>query len=347
MAVTEQVTAPVKDLVAVPTDWGARSLSSELVSAINLSPRSFKHYMAQAETGDISAQCALFEEMERRDAELDGHLRTRKMGVTSLGYDILPGDDSPAAEQIAVYAREVVAAIGGNPAPGAPLRGIRAAIFDLLDAVPKGFSVLEIDWETSGSEWRPARLLFRPQRWFTLGEDGGDGQTFYLKGAGVGEPDIPLPPMNFIIHTAQARSGFAWNWSLLRACAAPFVMRQYGVKDWLSFAEVYGMPARVGTLPSGVRFNTAEAREMFNMLKSFGVDMAMLKTAGSEVEILEVAVPLEEEGEELLERLRGRFDQPSRSDQRAWPHLVIAAGRMYVRDQDVLLCYGVGTESRK
>jgi outer membrane protein assembly factor BamB len=37
----------------------------------------------------------------------------------------------------------------------------------------------------------------------------------------------------------------------------------------------------------------------------------------------------------------GRFDQPDRSKQKAWPHLVIAHGRMYVRDQDVLLCYDV------
>ncbi len=288
MAVAEKVTPPVTDLIALPTDWGARSLSSDLVSAINLSPRAFKNFMAQAETGDISAQCALFEEMERRDAELDGHLRTRKMGVTSLGYDILPGDESPEAEEIAEYARGVVAAIGGDPAPGSPLRGMRAAIFDALDAIPKGFSVLEIDWETSASEWRPARLLFRPQRWFTLGKDGGDGQTLYLKGGELGEDDIPLPPMNFIIHTAQARSGFLWNWSLLRACVGPFIMRQYGVKDWLSFAEVYGMPARVGTLPAGVGFDTSEARQMFNMLKAFGIDMAMLKSAGATVEILEV-----------------------------------------------------------
>ena len=36
-----------------------------------------------------------------------------------------------------------------------------------------------------------------------------------------------------------------------------------------------------------------------------------------------------------------RIHQPNRSDQTAWPHLVIANGRMYVRDQDVLLCYDV------
>ncbi len=37
--------------------------------------------------------------------------------------------------------------------------------------------------------------------------------------------------------------------------------------------------------------------------------------------------------------LCGRFDQPDRSKEKAWPHLVIADGRMYVRDQDLLLCY--------
>lgn len=37
----------------------------------------------------------------------------------------------------------------------------------------------------------------------------------------------------------------------------------------------------------------------------------------------------------------GRFDQPDRSDKNAWPHPVIANGRLFLRDQDVLLCYDV------
>jgi outer membrane protein assembly factor BamB len=40
-------------------------------------------------------------------------------------------------------------------------------------------------------------------------------------------------------------------------------------------------------------------------------------------------------------REHGRFNQPSRSDQRSWPHPVIAGARLYLRDQDVLLCYDV------
>jgi outer membrane protein assembly factor BamB len=40
----------------------------------------------------------------------------------------------------------------------------------------------------------------------------------------------------------------------------------------------------------------------------------------------------------------GRFDQPDRSKQNAWPHPVIAGGRLYLRDQGILLCYDVKSE---
>ncbi|HEY1376935.1 MAG TPA: PQQ-binding-like beta-propeller repeat protein [Gemmataceae bacterium] len=38
---------------------------------------------------------------------------------------------------------------------------------------------------------------------------------------------------------------------------------------------------------------------------------------------------------------RGRFEQPDRSKKFAWPHPVIAHGKLYLRDDDVLLCYDV------
>jgi outer membrane protein assembly factor BamB len=37
----------------------------------------------------------------------------------------------------------------------------------------------------------------------------------------------------------------------------------------------------------------------------------------------------------------GRFNQPDRSRLNSWPHPVIANGKLYIRDQDVLLCYDV------
>ena len=38
---------------------------------------------------------------------------------------------------------------------------------------------------------------------------------------------------------------------------------------------------------------------------------------------------------------KGRFKQPERSKIQAWPHPIVANGRLYLRDQGVLLCYDV------
>ena len=47
----------------------------------------------------------------------------------------------------------------------------------------------------------------------------------------------------------------------------------------------------------------------------------------------------EPSAKEYLER--GRFPQPDRSESPDWAHPVIANGKLYLRDQDVLLCYDV------
>jgi outer membrane protein assembly factor BamB len=36
-----------------------------------------------------------------------------------------------------------------------------------------------------------------------------------------------------------------------------------------------------------------------------------------------------------------RFDQPERSNTQSWAQPVIAGGKLYLRDQDLLLCYDV------
>jgi outer membrane protein assembly factor BamB len=38
---------------------------------------------------------------------------------------------------------------------------------------------------------------------------------------------------------------------------------------------------------------------------------------------------------------RGRFEQPDRSSSPAWAHPIIANGKLYIRDQELLLCYDV------
>ncbi len=38
---------------------------------------------------------------------------------------------------------------------------------------------------------------------------------------------------------------------------------------------------------------------------------------------------------------KARFDQPNRSKENSWPHPVVSGGKLFIRDQDILLCYDV------
>ncbi len=51
---------------------------------------------------------------------------------------------------------------------------------------------------------------------------------------------------------------------------------------------------------------------------------------------------IEPSREGLVER--GRFEQPDRSEVPAWAHPIIANGKLYIRDQGMLLCYDVATK---
>lgn len=53
-------------------------------------------------------------------------------------------------------------------------------------------------------------------------------------------------------------------------------------------------------------------------------------------------VLIEPSREEFVER--GRFEQPDRSRSPAWAHPVIANGKLYIRDQGVLLCYDISAQ---
>jgi len=266
-------TTPDTVLIGEPSaEFGARTIVGH-VDIDTLSPRAIKRMLVAAESGDMAAQAELFERMEEKDGELDALLRTRKAGVARLRFDIQPADTSARAARAAEFCRRAMDAIGD----------LEQAVFDLLDAVPKGFSALEIAWETAADGWRPARLLWRPQRWFTLADDG---ETLLLRGDAWGKT-IPLNPLNWIVHRVKARSGYCARSGLLRSCVRAFVVRHFAWKDWLAFAEVYGMPPRVGWLREGVPWDSDEARELFQAVQAMGMDAAAVVREGNRIDVLD------------------------------------------------------------
>jgi len=267
-------TKPDPAPVAAPTQFGMRTVAGH-VDIDALTPRHVKQMLLAAEGGDLAAQAELFERMEEKDGELDALLRTRKAGVARLRFDIQPADRSAAAQTAAELCGEVVDAIPD----------LGQAVLDLLDAVPKGLSVLEIEWQTDRTAWRPARLLYRPQRWFVATDEEGGGTGLLLRtddGQGAA-----INPLNFVVHRVKSRSGFCARTSLLRACVRAFVVRHFAWKDWMAFAELYGTPPRLGWLREDVPWDSEEARELWRAVRALGMDAAAVVREGNRIEVLD------------------------------------------------------------
>jgi phage gp29-like protein len=267
-------TKPDPGPVAEPTPFGARSVAGH-VDIDTLTPRHVKQMLLAAEGGDLSAQSELFERMEEKDGELDALLRTRKAGVARLRFDIQPADASDAARRAAGLCHHIVEQIPD----------LRQAVLDLLDAVPKGLSILEIQWQTDRTAWRPARLLYRPQRWFQPAEEPENPTGLRLR-TDDGQR-VPLNPLNFVVHRVKARSGFCARTGLLRACVRAFVVRHFAWKDWMAFAELYGTPPRIGWLREEVPWDSDEARELWHAVRALGMDAAAVMREGNRIEVLD------------------------------------------------------------
>lgn len=226
----------LKTEVAVPSLTGIRQVVSNH-PAQGLTPARLAALLRQAEYGYPQAYLELAEEMEEKDLHYRSVLGTRKLAVSGLQAVVEAASDQAEDVAAADLVRETLLQ-----------EGIEDIFMDVLDAVGKGFSVCEILWDTSESQWAPREIVWRDPRWFVLSQT--DGRTVLL----VDEKDLnglPLAPYKFIIHTPKVKSGLPLRGGIARAAAWSYLFKNYSLKDWVAFAEVYGQPVRVGKYGAG------------------------------------------------------------------------------------------------
>ena len=95
--------------------------------------------------------------------------------------------------------------------------GFPDLVEDMLDALGKGFSVIEIDWKKTVQTWTPQEFIFRDPRFFRF--DRETGREIRL----IDERDVvdgvELQPFKFIRHKAKLKSGLAARGGLARLVA--------------------------------------------------------------------------------------------------------------------------------
>lgn len=290
---------------AGPTLGGVRNIFSSIDTSIGLTPDRVLEMLRQAEYGDPWLYLELAERMEEKDELYQGVLHTRKMAVSQLEITIDAAGDSPAEQADADFVREVL------------LEGdidLHDTVFEMLDALGKGFSANEIIWDLTGRnavtgapQWIPRELKWRDPRFFMFDWISGeqllvrslstDGQQIPVGPLGDGQPTLnalnvrvrtaasgqqigiqpatkPLAPFKFITHVTKAKAGLPIRGGLARVAAWNYLFRNVILKDWVTFLEVYSQPLRLGKYGPGATDQDKNA--LLRAVANIGADAAAI-----------------------------------------------------------------------
>jgi phage gp29-like protein len=214
-----------------------------------LTPEAIDDYLMSAISGDTLNQFAMFEEMEEKWPELRLALYKHKLKAARRNPRIVPPDhpQHPAlAREKAEFANHVFAGI----------RHWHRTAFNLLDAVGKGISAAEIDWQITdmpaptpgpsrGGERRLrqavviAEMPWVNYRHWSYWWDKPELQVFPdLRNRGL---HFEIPDRKFVVFQHLSKSGHPARAAMLRPLAWYFLIYLFAMKDWGTLAETFGV----------------------------------------------------------------------------------------------------------
>ncbi|MDO8432057.1 MAG: DUF935 domain-containing protein [Candidatus Binatus sp.] len=288
---------------ASATMTGVRNSFAAMHPSAGLTPDRLAQILREAEAGDPYRYLELAEEMEEKDLHYLAVLGTRKQAVAQLDVTVAAVSGSAEDRRAADLVRELLV---DGPVP------LESALLDILDAIGKGFSATEIIWDTSGREWAPLHLKWRDPRWFefdwvsgeevlvrTLGgereAEAGASRPRHLAARGVlgasaeerrAQPfTAPLAPYKFIVHFSKAKAGLPIRGGIARAAGWAYLFKNYVLKDWVTFTEIFGQPLRIGKYHPGA--TEQDRNTLLRAVANIGTDAAAIIPESMQIEFTE------------------------------------------------------------
>lgn len=213
----------------------------------------------------------LSEEMEAKDAHMQGVLDRRREALTALDWSVVPDithEDQEAATETAEYVQK-------------ELMGLRTwpeTLEHNSTAIGPGLAVTELVW----GEGHIRKTISVPGDRL---ENEYDGQGVRILTDENMSEGVPARPPKFVVHAPQARAGKLLRVTMTRALGYLFTLKQFMVHDMAGYAEVFGQPARVGHYDETVGDEERQVAEDF--LKNLSSDMYALFPKGVTVELKE------------------------------------------------------------
>lgn len=228
-----------------------------------LSPMRAAQILRAAEMGDLVAQAELAEDMEEKDAHLQSELGKRRSALLTVDWQIQPPVNASAAE---IRDAEMLEEILRDAT------WFDDCIFDATDAILKGFSCQEIQWEPNliGGLKLIRNVQWRDPAWFMTPTE--QRNSLRLRDGSV--TGIELQKFGWITHIAKAKTGYLSRIGLVRTLVWPFLYKNYSARDFAEFLEIYGLPMRLGKYPEGA--TPTEKNTLLRAVMSIGYNAGEL-----------------------------------------------------------------------
>lgn len=269
-------TARLQDEIAFASISSIRNPFREGVAG-NLTPQRLARILLEVDqTNHPTDYLKLAEEMEERDPHYRSVLNnSRKVAVQQLPIMVkAASDDTDDVERA-----EETQAMLDAPA-------LTDGLFHMLDALGKGYSAVEIMWRRDVDRWDPIEYKWRDPNFFRFDRDSGEELRLRTDEDSV--DGVPLEPCKFVVHRPVMKSGLTIRGGLARVVAALHLYKSFALKDWMVFAEVFGMPLRVGKY-STAQNNEADIATLRTAVANIGTDAAAVIPQSMMIEFIEAS----------------------------------------------------------
>lgn len=240
--------------------------------ADGLTPERLAAILKQADAGDLQQQAELFEQIEEKDGHIIGEVSKRKNVILDADFAITPATDDARDVKIAEDADRMIAGITDWP----------EILVALQDAVGKGFSAFELIWDTSEGMAAVNEFKPLPQKRFLFTDKSGILSPIPRLLTDTDPLGMEIPEWKTIMHRYGGKSGSSTRSGIYRICAWWYLFKNYSIKDWVIFCEVYGMPLRLGKYDPGASDDDKEALEI--AVQTLGSDAAGIISRATEIE---------------------------------------------------------------
>jgi phage gp29-like protein len=244
--------------------------------ASGLTPGRLAHIFREADSGEMRRQAELFEQLEEKDAHIIGEMGKRRNAINDIDFLLEPASDAAGDVKIADFIQEIFDGI----------TDFDEIFVGLQDSVGKGFSSFEIHWDVSSGQAVPRDLEWLPQCRFGFTDmKTGSIRKDPLLISDANPFGDEIPAWKTIFHKYGGKSGNATRSGIYRVCAWMFLFKNYSIKDWATFCEIYGMPLRIGKYDPGA--GAADKQALMRAIQAIGTDAAGIISKNTEIEFIE------------------------------------------------------------